>query len=69
MKPSCVTLSITTATVWPRWIKSVTMHGHKSPRADIVIWKTPEAKAQGRQPVLVVKCKAESVDINLNDYY
>ncbi len=46
-----------------------TMHGHKSPRADIVIWKTPEAKAQGRQPVLVVECKAESVDINLNDYY
>ena len=46
-----------------------TMHGHKSPRADIVIWETPETKAQGRQPVLVVECKAESVDINLNDYY
>ena len=46
-----------------------TMHGHKSPRADIVIWETPEAKAQGRKPVLVVECKAESVDINLNDYY
>ncbi len=45
------------------------MHGHKSPRADIVIWETPDAKAKGQKPVLVIECKAESVDINLNDYY
>jgi type I restriction enzyme M protein len=46
-----------------------TMHGHKSPRADIVIWETPDAKNKGQTPILVVECKAEGVDINLNDYY
>lgn len=46
-----------------------TMHGHKSPRADIVIWETAEAKAANKTPVLVIECKAESVDINIKDYY
>lgn len=46
-----------------------TMHGHKSPRADIVIWDTPEAKAKAGTPVLVIECKAENVDINIKDYY
>jgi type I restriction enzyme M protein len=46
-----------------------TMHGHKSPRADIVIWETPAAKAKRQTPVLVIECKAECIDINLNDYY
>ena len=46
-----------------------TMHGRRSPRADIVIWETPEAKAGNRAPVLVVECKAEKVDINIKDYY
>ncbi len=46
-----------------------TMHGHRSPRADIVVWKTQEAKAANRTPVLVVECKAESVDIDIRDYY
>lgn len=46
-----------------------TMHGHRSPRADIVIWETQEAKAANKTPVLVVECKAESVDIDVRDYY
>ena len=46
-----------------------TMHGRRSPRADIVIWETPEAKARSRTPVLVVECKAEKVDIDIKDYY
>ena len=46
-----------------------TMHGRRSPRADIVIWETPAAKSRNRTPVLVVECKAEKVDININDYY
>ena len=29
------------------------MHGRRSPRADIVIWETPEAKSGNRTPVLV----------------
>ena len=46
-----------------------TMHGHRSPRADIVIWETPEIKAKNGTPVLVIECKAESVNINIKDYY
>lgn len=46
-----------------------TQHGHKSPRADIVILETPEKKANNNTPVLIVECKAESVDINVKDYY
>ncbi|MDD2876260.1 MAG: N-6 DNA methylase [Acidiphilium sp.] len=46
-----------------------TQHGHKSPRADIVIWETPEKKANNNTPVLVVECKSEGVDINVKDYY
>ena len=46
-----------------------TMHGHRSPRADIVIWETPEAKAANKTPVLVIECKSEVVDIDIKDYY
>ena len=46
-----------------------TMHGRRSPRADIVIWESSEAKAGSRTPVLVVECKAEKIDINIRDYY
>ena len=46
-----------------------TMHGRRSPRADIVLWETPEAKVRHRTPVLVVECKDEKVDINIKDYY
>jgi type I restriction enzyme M protein len=46
-----------------------TMHGHKSPRADIVIWEKPEKKTNNQTPVLVVECKAEGVDINIGDHY
>ena len=46
-----------------------TMHGRRSPRADIVIWETQEAKLANKAPVLVVECKAENVDIDIRDYY
>ena len=46
-----------------------TTHGHRSPRADVVIWETPKAKAANRTPVLVVECKAENVDVDIRDYY
>ena len=46
-----------------------TTHGHRSPRADVVIWETPKDKAASRTPVLVVECKAENVEIDLKDYY
>ena len=46
-----------------------TTHGHRSPRADVVIWETPKARAASRTPGLVVECKAENVEIDLKDYY
>ena len=46
-----------------------TMHGRRSPRADIVVWETPQDKAANRTPVLVVECKAENVEISVRDYY
>ena len=45
--------------------------GSRSARADIVIWETAAKAAAGPgvQPVLVIECKAESVEIDLRDYY
>lgn len=45
--------------------------GSRSARADIVIWETPAKAAGGAgvSPVQVIECKAESVEINLRDYY
>ena len=45
------------------------MHGHRSPRADIVVWESRETKAANRTPVLVIECKAENIDVNIKDYY
>lgn len=46
-----------------------TQHGHKSPRADIVIWQSATEKEVGRTPVLVVECKTDTIDIQERDYY
>lgn len=46
-----------------------TQHGHKSPRADIVVWQSPADKAAGRAPVLVVECKTDGIEIQERDYY
>ena len=46
-----------------------TVHGRRSPRADIVVWEAPDAKAANKTPVLVVECKAGNVDIDRQDYY
>lgn len=46
-----------------------TQHGHKSPRADIVIWQSAADKAAGRSPVLVIECKTDTIDIQERDYY
>jgi type I restriction enzyme M protein len=43
--------------------------GSRSARADIVIWESADTMARNQTPVLVVECKAESVEINLRDYY
>lgn len=46
-----------------------TQHGHKSPRADIVVWQSADDKASNRSPALVVECKTDSIEIQERDYY
>lgn len=46
-----------------------TQHGHKSPRADIVIWQSATEKDAGRTPVLVIECKTDTINIQERDYY
>ena len=46
-----------------------TQHGHKSPRADIVIWQSAADKDIARTPVLVIECKTDSIEIQERDYY
>lgn len=46
-----------------------TIAGKRSPRVDIVVWESPEARASGRSPKLVVECKAENIAIHTRDYY
>jgi len=42
-----------------------TQHGRGSPRTDIVVYAAQGSKS----PIIVVECKAESVNIHLRDYY
>lgn len=46
-----------------------TQHGHRSPRADIVVWQSADDRANKRFPVLVVECKTDTVEIQERDYY
>jgi type I restriction enzyme M protein len=46
-----------------------TQHGRRSPKADIAVYPSPEAKTEGKTPLVVVECKAETVDIHPRDYY
>lgn len=48
-----------------------TQHGHKSPRADIVVWQSAADKNAKpvRAPVLVVECKTDGIEIQERDYY
>ena len=42
--------------------------GTRSPRVDIAVWATSEAREK-EAPVIVVECKAEGVNIHPRDYY
>jgi len=46
-----------------------TQHGHKSPRADIVVWDSASDKQHNASPVLVVECKTDAIQIQEGDYY
>lgn len=43
--------------------------GQGAARADIVIWRNCEDKANKKNPLIIVECKAESVTIHKEDYY
>lgn len=46
-----------------------TIAGKRSPRVDIAVWQSVEARAASQAPKLVVECKAENVAIHPRDYY
>jgi len=48
---------------------SNSQRGQGAARADIVIWKNKEDKANSKSPIIVVECKAESVTIHESDYF
>ena len=58
-------LKTTTATHSNRWMRSRRLNMEGKPRADIVVYAAPGSKT----PIIVVECKAESVNISLRDYY
>lgn len=46
----------------------MTGRGSARARADVVIWRTVQAKAEGLTPLIVVECKADNVTIRREDY-
>ncbi|GGX87712.1 N-6 DNA methylase [Vogesella alkaliphila] len=45
-----------------------TQYGHRSPRADIVIWQSADEKHK-KFPILVIECKTDTIEIQERDYY
>ena len=50
-------------------VMNLTRRGTGSARADIVIWKSEQDKADGKSAFIVVECKAENIKIHKEDYY
>lgn len=48
--------------------KEVTGRGSGDARADILVWRTVQAKADGKTALIVVECKADNVTISQKDY-
>jgi type I restriction enzyme M protein len=48
--------------------REVTGRGSGHARADFVIWRTIQDKADGKNPLIVVECKADNVTIKPDDY-
>lgn len=47
----------------------LTGRGSASARADFVIWRTAEDKAEENAPFIIVECKSDNVTIKSNDYH
>jgi type I restriction enzyme M protein len=48
--------------------EEVTGRGSGHARADFVVWRTVQDKADGRNPLIVVECKSDNVTIRPEDY-
>lgn len=46
----------------------LTGRGTGKARADFVIWRTPQEKADGKSPLIIVECKSDNVTIKPVDY-
>lgn len=46
----------------------VTGRGSAKARADIVVWRTAQDKAESKAPLIVVECKADNITIKAEDY-
>ena len=47
----------------------LTGRGSASARADVVIWRTVEDKAEDNAPFIIVECKSDNVTIKQDDYH
>ncbi|MCV4939395.1 type I restriction enzyme HsdR N-terminal domain-containing protein, partial [Escherichia coli] len=46
----------------------VTGRGSGHARADFVIWRSAEDKANQKNPLIIVECKSDNVTISVKDY-
>jgi len=46
----------------------VTGRGSARARADVVLWRTPQDKADAKAPLIVVECKSDNITIKPADY-
>jgi type I restriction enzyme M protein len=46
----------------------VTGRGSAHARADFVIWRTPQDRAESKTPLIIVECKSDNVTIQRRDY-
>ncbi|MEX1098640.1 MAG: type I restriction enzyme HsdR N-terminal domain-containing protein [Planctomycetales bacterium] len=49
-------------------VHSLAKRGSGGARADVVIWRTAQDKADSKTPLIVVECKADNITIKAADY-
>lgn len=48
--------------------EEVTGRGSGKARADFIVWRTAQDKADGKSPLIIIECKADNVTIRPQDY-
>jgi type I restriction enzyme M protein len=49
-------------------VHMLAVRGERGARADVVIWRTAQDKAERKAPLIVVECKADNIAIKPADY-